>query len=61
MSYLIFILVIGLLVLAAVIITFDPHFEIVQTGINQFKVIVYYNHFEGPEIHRRNIILFEVK
>jgi hypothetical protein len=38
---------------------FSPNIEIIQIGQREFRVLLWYNHYEGIEIKRKWIKLFE--
>lgn len=59
MSDFVILLILLSLVFIVVFRTFDPHIDIIQIEVNRYKILMWYNHFEGPEIKRRWIKLCE--
>lgn len=51
--------IIILLIIVAVFRTFEPHIDIIQTGVNSYRILLWYNYFDGPAIDRRYIKLYE--
>lgn len=56
-----FILLLLLLILLIIVAfrAFQPHIDIIQTGVNSYRILLWYNHFEEPEIKRRWVKLCE--
>lgn len=61
MAELIFFIAIIILCLLFIIKTFEPHIDIIQKEPKYYKVILWYNFFEGGEIIRKWIKLYERK
>lgn len=59
MSDFILLLILLLLVCMVVFRTYEPHIDIIQTGVNSYRILMWYNHFEGPEVKRRWVKLCE--
>lgn len=59
MRDLVLILLVLILVFIVVFRTFEPSIDIIQTGTNRYRVLLWYNYFEGPDIDRRWIKLCE--
>lgn len=59
MSDLVLLLILILMVFIVIFKTYKPHIDIVQIGTNRYKILMWYNHFEGPEIKRKWVKLCE--
>lgn len=47
-----------ILVLIAVFKTFQPSMDIVYIGTNRYRILLWYNSFQGDKIERKYIKLF---
>lgn len=47
------------MVIIVVFRTFEPHIDIIQTGVNSYRILLWYNHFDGPKIKRKWVKLCE--
>lgn len=59
MSGFILLLILLLMVIIVVFRTFEPHIDIIQTGVNSYRILLWYNHFDGPKIKRKWVKLCE--
>lgn len=59
MSDLIILFIILAFVLYGLLETFQPHIDITQIGARRYRVLLWYTHYDGPEVSRRWIKLGE--
>lgn len=59
MGDLILLLILILIIFIVIFKTYKPHIDIIQIETNRYKILMWYNHFEGPEIKRKQVKLCE--